>query len=69
MKDRTAGWVAEAAGARLARGETGAEGPRRAVIDTREVAGGDLFVGLAGERFDGGQFAADAFAAGAWGCS
>ena len=67
MRDRTAGWVAEAAGARLDAGEAGAPGPRRAVIDTRQVHEGDLFVGLRGERFDGGEFAADALAAGAWG--
>jgi len=67
VRDRTAGWVAEAAGARLDAGEAGAPGPRRAVIDTRQVHEGDLFVGLRGERFDGGEFAADALAAGAWG--
>ncbi len=39
----------------------------RAVIDTREVRPGDLFVGLRGERTDGGRFAADALAAGAAG--
>jgi UDP-N-acetylmuramoyl-tripeptide--D-alanyl-D-alanine ligase len=37
------------------------------VIDSRAVAAGDLFVGLRGERVDGGQFAAAALAAGAWG--
>jgi len=66
--DRTAGWVARAAGARLVAGESGgAGGPRRAVIDTRQIAEGDLFVGLRGERVDGGELAADALAAGAWG--
>lgn len=40
---------------------------RRAVIDTREVRSGDLFVGLRGEHTDGGRFAADALAAGAAG--
>jgi len=65
--DRTAGWVAEAAGARLVAGEAGAAGPRRAVIDTRQISEGDLFVGLRGERVDGGEFAGDALAAGAWG--
>ena len=39
----------------------------RAVIDTRDVRPGDLFVGLRGERTDGGRFAADALAAGAAG--
>ncbi len=67
MKDRTADWVATAAGARLAAGESGAGGPARAVIDTREITDGDLFVGLRGERADGGEFAAEALAGGAWG--
>ena len=39
----------------------------RAVIDTREVRPGDLFVGLRGENTDGGRFAADALKAGAAG--
>jgi UDP-N-acetylmuramoyl-tripeptide--D-alanyl-D-alanine ligase len=42
-------------------------GPRAVVIDSRRVAPGDLFVGLVGERSDGGSFAAAALAAGAWG--
>jgi UDP-N-acetylmuramoyl-tripeptide--D-alanyl-D-alanine ligase len=42
-------------------------GPRRVVIDSREVAEGDLFVGLVGEHADGGLFAEAALAAGAWG--
>jgi len=67
VRDVTAGWVAEAAGARLIAGEEGAAGPARAVIDTRQIAEGDLFVGLLGERVDGGAFAAEALAAGAWG--
>ena len=67
MKDRSAGWVAETAGARLLAADPGAPGPRRAAIDTREIGAGDLFVGLRGERADGGEFAVDALAAGAWG--
>ncbi len=67
MRDRTAGWVAKAAQARLVAGQADSAGPRRAVIDTRQTAEGDLFVGLRGERVDGGEFAADALAAGAWG--
>ena len=39
----------------------------RAVVDTRAIEPGDLFVGLVGEHLDGGRFAADALAAGAWG--
>ena len=39
----------------------------RAVIDSRELRAGDLFVGLRGEHADGGDFAAAALDAGAWG--
>jgi UDP-N-acetylmuramoyl-tripeptide--D-alanyl-D-alanine ligase len=39
----------------------------RVVVDSREAGPGDLFVGLPGERVDGGDFAAFALAAGAWG--
>ena len=35
--------------------------------DSREAAAGDLFFGLRGERADGGEHAAAALAAGAWG--
>jgi UDP-N-acetylmuramoyl-tripeptide--D-alanyl-D-alanine ligase len=42
-------------------------GPLRASIDSRRLAEGDLFVGLRGERSDGGEHAADALQAGAWG--
>jgi UDP-N-acetylmuramoyl-tripeptide--D-alanyl-D-alanine ligase len=62
---RDAGWIAEAAGARLARGAEGA--PQRVVIDSRSVEPGDLFVGLPGAHADGGRFAASALEAGAWG--
>jgi UDP-N-acetylmuramoyl-tripeptide--D-alanyl-D-alanine ligase len=41
--------------------------PKRVVVDSREVEKGDLFVGLQGEQLDGGQFAEQAAAAGAWG--
>ena len=41
--------------------------PERAVIDSREVRRGDLFVGIAGEHIDGGRFSSDALSAGAWG--
>ena len=37
------------------------------MIDSRAVGPGDLFVGLPGERVDGGAFAAAALEAGAWG--
>jgi UDP-N-acetylmuramoyl-tripeptide--D-alanyl-D-alanine ligase len=36
-------------------------------IDSRSVQPGDLFVGLPGERVDGGAYAAQALSAGAWG--
>ena len=45
----------------------GEPGPRRAVIDSRGVEPGDLFVGLRGEHRDGGEYGAQALAAGAWG--
>ncbi len=67
MREQGAAWVAEAAGARLVSGDPASEGPRRAVVDTRELAEGDLFVGLRGERADGGEFASEAVRAGAWG--
>jgi UDP-N-acetylmuramoyl-tripeptide--D-alanyl-D-alanine ligase len=41
--------------------------PRRAVIDSSAVEPGDLFFGLRGESRDGGEFAAGAIEAGAWG--
>jgi len=65
--DARAGWVAEAAGGRLVAGDPEASGPRRAVIDTRAIRPGDLFVGLPGSRVDGGSFAAQALEEGAWG--
>jgi UDP-N-acetylmuramoyl-tripeptide--D-alanyl-D-alanine ligase len=69
------GWsperVAQAAGARLVedggRSRSAEPGPLRAVIDSRHAGPGDLFVGLPGERVDGGRFAADVLGAGAWG--
>ena len=67
MRDKAAAWIAEAAGGRLVAGDPDASGPQRAAIDTREIAGGELFVGLRGERVDGGAHAPDALAAGAWG--
>jgi len=67
MIDRPAAWLAEAGGARLAAGDRGEPGPERAAIDSREVGPGDLFVGLRGEHADGGEFAAAALEAGAWG--
>ncbi|MDX6607970.1 MAG: UDP-N-acetylmuramoyl-tripeptide--D-alanyl-D-alanine ligase [Solirubrobacterales bacterium] len=58
--------LASAAGAEvLASGRPG--GPERVVIDSRDVREGDLFAGLPGESFDGGEFGADALRQGAWG--
>jgi UDP-N-acetylmuramoyl-tripeptide--D-alanyl-D-alanine ligase len=70
--------VARAAGASVisrpragggSRGAPDAEppGPLRVSIDSRAVAPGDLFVGLCGEHTDGGEYAAQALQAGAWG--
>jgi UDP-N-acetylmuramoyl-tripeptide--D-alanyl-D-alanine ligase len=58
--------LASAAGAEaLATGGSG--GPRRVVIDSREIRAGDLFAGLPGEHHDGGEFASEALRRGAWG--
>jgi UDP-N-acetylmuramoyl-tripeptide--D-alanyl-D-alanine ligase len=65
MRDWNAGRIAEAAGADLARHAEGS--PERTLIDSRLAGPGDLFVALPGTRVDGGEFAAGALAAGAWG--
>ena len=71
MRDWSPEIVAQAAGVRLLRPMRsptgGTAGPQRVTIDSREVAPGDLFVGLRGHNVDGGRFAGDALAAGAWG--
>ena len=80
MREWTPQQIAEAAGASLVApspprtaGATTtsaadvAGGPARAIIDSRDAGPGDLFVGLRGERDDGGRFAVQALAAGAWG--
>jgi UDP-N-acetylmuramoyl-tripeptide--D-alanyl-D-alanine ligase len=66
MIDRSAAWVAEGAKSELVQAG-GGEGPRRAVIDSRQVGPGDLFAGLPGATADGGEFAQGALDAGAWG--
>ncbi len=66
MRDRDADWVAAAAGARLVAGGTEG-GLERVLIDNRETGRGDLFVGLRGERTDGGDFAPAALRGEAWG--
>jgi UDP-N-acetylmuramoyl-tripeptide--D-alanyl-D-alanine ligase len=67
MKAWTPERVAEAAGARLIAPPGAASGPERAVIDSRMAGPGMLFAGLRGENVDGGQFATQALASGAWG--
>src|ERR1039458_8447222 len=59
--------VAEAAGARLIAPAPYETGPERVTIDSRDAGPGALFVGLKGENADGGRFAPQALAAGAWG--
>jgi UDP-N-acetylmuramoyl-tripeptide--D-alanyl-D-alanine ligase len=54
-------------GSRLVRRGSGGDGPQRVVIDSRAIEPGDLFVGIPGERADGGAFATAALDAGAWG--
>jgi UDP-N-acetylmuramoyl-tripeptide--D-alanyl-D-alanine ligase len=66
-QDWDAARVAAHAGARLAAAGPAGGGPSRVVIDSREAGPGDLFVGLPGERTDGGRFAAQVLDAGAWG--
>jgi UDP-N-acetylmuramoyl-tripeptide--D-alanyl-D-alanine ligase len=58
--------IAAATGAR-ALAEGSSELPVRAVIDSSTAGPGDLFFGLRGENRDGGEFAAAAIEAGAWG--
>ena len=58
--------IVAATGAEVAR-EGRHERPARAVIDSRQTRPGDLFFGLEGEHADGGEYAAAALAAGAWG--
>jgi len=67
MRTWTPEQVARAAGARLVAPAPTATGPERVVIDSREAGPGALFVGLRGENVDGGRFASQALAAGAWG--
>ena len=58
--------IAAALGAEvLAEGASGS--PRRATIDSSASGPGDLFFGLPGANRDGGEFAAAAIEAGAWG--
>jgi UDP-N-acetylmuramoyl-tripeptide--D-alanyl-D-alanine ligase len=71
MRSWDAERLAAAAGAEVRRAPLHAAaddpGPRGVSIDSREIAPGELFVGLRGERADGGSYAAGALASGAWG--
>jgi UDP-N-acetylmuramoyl-tripeptide--D-alanyl-D-alanine ligase len=68
MREWTPAQIAAAAGARLLRAPAGSlDGPERVTIDSRDTGPGTLFVGLPGERVDGGAYAAQALDAGAWG--
>src|SRR4051794_20781751 len=67
MRSWDAARVADAAGAELVRPGAIGAGPAGATVDSRAVEGGQLFVGIPGSRVDGGAYAAQALAAGAWG--
>jgi UDP-N-acetylmuramoyl-tripeptide--D-alanyl-D-alanine ligase len=67
MRDWTPERIARAAGARLCSPPPDGSGPERVVIDSRQAGPGALFVGLRGQRADGGEFAPQALAKGAWG--
>jgi UDP-N-acetylmuramoyl-tripeptide--D-alanyl-D-alanine ligase len=67
MRQWTPARVAEAAGARLIASPPSRTGPERTTIDSRDAGPGALFVGLMGEHADGGRFATQALANGAWG--
>jgi UDP-N-acetylmuramoyl-tripeptide--D-alanyl-D-alanine ligase len=58
--------IAAALGAEVV-AEGPVEPPKRAMINSAEAGPGDLFFGLRGEKRDGGEFAAAAIEAGAWG--
>ena len=67
MRTWTPQQIAAAAGATLIGSPACARGPERVVVDSRQAGPGTLFVGLKGGSADGGEFAAAALAAGAWG--
>jgi UDP-N-acetylmuramoyl-tripeptide--D-alanyl-D-alanine ligase len=59
--------IAAALGAEVV-AEGSPEPPQRATISSKDAGPGDLFFGLRGDKRDGGEFAAAAIEAGAWGC-
>jgi UDP-N-acetylmuramoyl-tripeptide--D-alanyl-D-alanine ligase len=67
MRTWSAQRLAEAAGAQLLSTAWPEAGPERATIDSRAAGPGALFVGLKGERDDGGRYARQALEAGAYG--
>ena len=81
MRAWSAARVAEAAGASLISEPAGSgdpavsasaaaalqQGPHGATVDSRTASAGELFVGMRGERADGGEHAAEALRRGAWG--
>jgi UDP-N-acetylmuramoyl-tripeptide--D-alanyl-D-alanine ligase len=69
LRGWTAQRIAAATGATLRTDAAsgGGQGPSGVAIDSRELTGGELFIGLSGEHTDGGAHAAQALAAGAWG--
>lgn len=62
-----ADWLARAAGGRLMLGEPGAKLRGVLKVDTRLLEPGDVFVGLPGDRVDGGSLVAEALELGAAG--
>ncbi len=64
LESRTLKYVAEACGGCLARGSPDAR-VARVCTDSRQARAGDLFVALAGERFDGHEFVSPAVRQGA----
>ena len=66
MREWTPEQVGRVAGVEIL-GVSADHGPSRAVIDSREVRPGDLFVGLKGEHVDGGEYVEQALERGAWG--
>jgi UDP-N-acetylmuramoyl-tripeptide--D-alanyl-D-alanine ligase len=67
MRPWTPEQVAAAARARIVAPTSLDSGPELVTIDSRQAGPGALFVGLPGEKVDGGAFAEQALAAGAWG--